>query len=40
LSRYHREHPLIVNMDGHGARIDFEPGESRTIGSAAHRRTR
>jgi hypothetical protein len=30
LSRYHREHPLIVNMDGHMARLDYEPGESRT----------
>ncbi|WP_201449634.1 hypothetical protein [Bradyrhizobium sp. Ai1a-2] len=30
LSRYHREHPLIVNMDGHVARLDYEPGESRT----------
>jgi hypothetical protein len=30
LSRYHREHPLIVNMDGHIARLDYEPGESRT----------
>jgi hypothetical protein len=29
LSRYHREHPLIVNMDGHVARLDYEPGESR-----------
>ena len=30
LSRYHREHPLIVNMNGHVARLDYEPGESRT----------
>jgi hypothetical protein len=30
LSRYHREHPLIVNLDGHVARLDYEPGESRT----------
>jgi Mannosylglycerate hydrolase MGH1-like glycoside hydrolase domain len=30
LSRYHREHPLILNMDGHVARLDYEPGESRT----------
>jgi hypothetical protein len=30
LSRYHREHPLIINMDGHVARLDYEPGESRT----------
>src|ERR1700757_3750915 len=30
LSRYHRDHPLIVNMDGHVARLDYEPGESRT----------
>jgi len=30
LSRYHREHPLIVDLDGQGARLDYEPGESRT----------
>jgi hypothetical protein len=30
LSRYHREHPLIVNLDGQVARLDYEPGESRT----------
>jgi hypothetical protein len=30
LSRYHREHPLMVNVDGHVARLDYEPGESRT----------
>jgi hypothetical protein len=30
LSRYHREHPLIVNMGGHIARLDYEPGESRS----------
>jgi hypothetical protein len=30
LSRYHREHPLIANVDGHVARLDYEPGESRT----------
>ena len=23
LTRYHREHPLIVNMDGHIARLDY-----------------
>ena len=30
LSRYHREHPLIIDLDGHAARLDYEPGESRT----------
>jgi hypothetical protein len=30
LSRYHREHPLIVDLDGHVARLDYEPAESRT----------
>jgi hypothetical protein len=30
LSRYHHEHPLIVDLDGHDARLDYEPGESRT----------
>ena len=30
ISRYHREHPLIVELDGHVARLDYEPAESRT----------
>lgn len=30
LSRYHLEHPLIINLEGHIARLDYEPGESRT----------
>jgi hypothetical protein len=30
LSRFHREHPLIVDLDGQGALLDYEPGESRT----------
>jgi len=30
LSRYHREHPLMVDLDGHAARLDYEPAESRT----------
>jgi hypothetical protein len=30
LSRYHREHPLIIDLDGHAARLDYEPAESRT----------
>jgi hypothetical protein len=29
LSRYHREHPLIVPLDGGEARLDYEPAESR-----------
>jgi hypothetical protein len=30
LSRFHHEHPLIIDLNGHGARLDYEPGESRT----------
>ena len=30
LSRYHREHPLVIEMDGRAARLDYEPAESRT----------
>jgi hypothetical protein len=30
LSRYHLEHPLIIDLEGHTARLDYEPGESRT----------
>ncbi len=30
LSRYHLEHPLVVELDGHAARLDYEPAESRT----------
>jgi hypothetical protein len=30
LSRYHREHPLIIDLDGQVARLDYEPCESRT----------
>jgi hypothetical protein len=30
LSRYHRDHPLIVELPGHRARLDYEPGESTT----------
>jgi hypothetical protein len=30
LSKYHQEHPLIVDLDGHTARLDYEPGESRS----------
>ncbi|WP_462328298.1 hypothetical protein [Thiohalocapsa halophila] len=30
LSRFHREHPLILQMDGAELRLDYEPGESQT----------
>jgi len=30
LSRHHREHPLVIALDGHEARLDYEPAESRT----------
>jgi hypothetical protein len=31
LSRFHRDHPLVVPLDGGGSvRLDYEPGESQT----------
>jgi mannosylglycerate hydrolase MGH1-like protein len=30
VSRYHREHPLVLHLDGHEYRLDYEPGESKT----------
>jgi hypothetical protein len=30
LSRYHLEHPLVIDLDGQDGRLDYEPGESRT----------
>ncbi len=30
LSRYHRDHPLVVQLDGSEARLEYEPGESRS----------
>ena len=30
VSRYHRDHPLVLNLDGQEYRLDYEPGESRT----------
>ncbi|HTO09131.1 MAG TPA: glucosidase, partial [Myxococcota bacterium] len=30
LSREHREHPLVVALDGAQARLDYEPGESES----------
>jgi hypothetical protein len=30
LSRFHREHPLTIDINGHDERLDYEPGESRT----------
>ncbi len=29
LSKYHEEHPLIVNMNGQEYRVDYEPAEAR-----------
>jgi hypothetical protein len=28
VSRYHREHPLVLDLDGREYRLDYEPGES------------
>jgi hypothetical protein len=30
VSRYHRDHPLILNLGGQEYRLDYEPGESMT----------
>jgi hypothetical protein len=30
LSRHHLDHPLVMDIDGQNARLDYEPGESRT----------
>jgi Glycosyl hydrolase family 63 C-terminal domain len=30
VSRYHRDHPLVLNLGGREHRLDYEPGESRT----------
>jgi hypothetical protein len=30
LSRYHRDHPYVLRMDGQEHRVDYEPGESST----------
>lgn len=30
VSRYHREHPFALDLDGHLYQIDYEPGESTT----------
>ena len=30
VSRYHQNHPLILNMHGQEYRLDYEPGESQT----------
>ena len=30
VSRYHKDHPLILNLDGQEYRLDYEPGESVT----------
>jgi hypothetical protein len=30
VSRYHKDHPMILNLDGQEYRLDYEPGESIT----------
>jgi hypothetical protein len=30
VSRYHLEHPLVLNLEGQEYRLDYEPGESLT----------
>lgn len=30
ISRYHKEHPFVLNIDGEAARVDYEPAESTT----------
>ena len=30
LSRYHQEHPLVLDFDGRTCRLDYEPGKSRS----------
>jgi hypothetical protein len=30
VSRYHQDHPLILNLHGQEYRLDYEPGESQT----------
>jgi hypothetical protein len=30
LSRYHQDHPFVLDFDGRSCRLDYEPGESRS----------
>lgn len=30
VSRYHKDHPMVLNLDGQEYRLDYEPGESIT----------
>jgi hypothetical protein len=30
ISRYHKDHPFVLNLDGQEYRVDYEPGESTT----------
>jgi hypothetical protein len=30
LSRYHQEHPVVLDFDGRSCRLDYEPGESHS----------
>ena len=30
VSRYHQDHPLVLQLDGQEYRLDYEPGESTT----------
>jgi hypothetical protein len=30
ISRFHKDHPYVMNVEGHEHRVDYEPGESST----------
>jgi hypothetical protein len=30
ISKYHKDHPFVLRVNGHEYRVDYEPGESRT----------
>ena len=30
VSKFHRDHPYVLNFDGQSYRVDYEPGESQT----------
>jgi len=37
LSRYHKDHPYEVHVNGNANRVDYEPAESTTASSAETR---
>ena len=39
LSRYHRDQPYVLPVDGHEHRVDYEPGESTHAACSAATRT-